>query len=112
MHGVDLDTPLTRDQLNAAIDSIAAKIVARRLETPAVLFLEMHKPLSFVASQAVVVAIPMLGPLLGAQEMANFGKILRDRENIDKLIDRIESMALEKDEIEQEPTAGEGNQQV
>lgn len=82
------------------MDSIARKVVDRRLEMPAVLFLEMHKPLSFLASQAMLVAMPMFGPLLGAQEMADLSKILRNRENIDLLIERIENMAAAKDEID------------
>ena len=106
MPGVDLDTPLSEEELNAAIDSVAKKIVDRRLEVAAVLFLEMHKPLSFVASQGVLVAIPMLGPLIGAQRMADISKILRERANIETLISRIEDMAAEK--TEPNPPAGEG----
>ena len=93
MFDVDLHTPLSEDQLNAAIDSIAKKIVDRRLETAAVLFLEMHKPLSFIASQAVLVAMPLWGPLVGAQRMADVSKILRERSNVEALILRIEEMA-------------------
>lgn len=99
MHGIDLHTPLTDQQLDAAIDSMARKIVDRRLETAAVLFLEMHKPLSFIASQAALVALPMLGPLVGAQAMADFSKILRKRENIDLLITRIEDMSASREEL-------------
>lgn len=98
MYGVDLHTPLNAADRDAALNAIAAQIVARRLETPAVMFLEMHKPLSFVASQAVVVAVPMLGPLIGAQRMADLSKLLQDRDSIDALIERIEEMAARRDE--------------
>lgn len=98
MHGVDLHTPLSASDRDAALKAIATQVVARRLETPAVMFLEMHKPLSFVASQAVVVAVPMLGPLIGAQRMADLSKLLQDRDNIDALIELIEEMAERRDE--------------
>ena len=99
MFGIDLDTPITGEKLNEVLDMISKKIVDRGLEAPAVLFLEMHKPLSYIASQSVMVAMPLLGPFLGAQTMADFSKILKDRENIDLLITRIEDMAASKDEI-------------
>lgn len=97
MLGVDLHAPLTEDEANRIMDSIAGGIVSRRLETPAVLLLEMHKPLSFIASQAVLVAMPMLGPIIGAQSMADLSKLLAKRENIDLLISRIEDMAAARD---------------
>ena len=97
MYGIELSAPLGEQDVNAMVDSIARKIVGRRLETPAVFFLEAHKPLSFIASQAVLVAMPLAGALLGAQQVADFSRLLRDRENIDLLISRIEDLAAEKD---------------
>jgi hypothetical protein len=91
--GVDIDTPLSESERDALIESIATAIVRRRLETPAILFLETHKPLSFIASQSALVAIPFLGPFIGAQRMADLSKLLRDRANIDALVARIEDMA-------------------
>ncbi len=68
------------------------------METPVVMFLEMHKPLAFVASQAMVVALPMLGPFIGPQRMANLSKLLQDRKNIDVLIERIEDAVMRRDD--------------
>lgn len=94
---LDLDTPLTPDETRGIIDSIARRVVARRLECPAVVFLEMHKPLSFIASQGIVCALPLVGPLVGAETMARFSRLLRDRGNIEALIARIEELAAERD---------------
>ncbi len=94
---LDLDTPLTGTDLDEAVNAVAGKIVARRLESPAVLFLEMHRPLSFIASQGLLVALPLLGPLVGSQAIVGFSKLLRDRRNIDRLIERIEQLASERD---------------
>lgn len=97
MHGVDITSPLSEEERDSIIDSIAKKIIERRLEAPAVLFLEMHRPLSFIASQAAVVALPIIGPLVGPKNMADLSRLLADRENINRLITRIEEMAAEVD---------------
>ena len=93
MLGVQLDGPLSEEQRNDLVDSVARRIVERRLETPAVFLLETHKPLSFVASQVVLVAMPFLGPIVGAQRMADFSRLLADRANVELLITRIEELA-------------------
>ena len=97
MLGVDIHTPLSEARREAIADAVARRIVARKLEAPAVMFLEMHKPLSFIASQATLVAMPMLGPLIGAQHTADLSKLLADRHGIDTLIERIEKMAAERE---------------
>lgn len=93
MFNIDICTPLTIEQQNKVIDSIAEKIVGRHLETPAVLFLDMHKPLSFIASQSMLAAMPFLAPIFGAQSIADLSKVFQNRENIEVLITRIEEMS-------------------
>ncbi|MCE5323095.1 hypothetical protein LLG46_07245 [bacterium] len=92
---LEISLPLSEEERDSLINSISEKIVSRRLEAPAVLFLETHKPLSFIASQAALVAMPFLGPLVGAKGMADLSRLLADRHNVDLLIDRIEEMSLE-----------------
>lgn len=96
---MDLFEPLTPEEASAIVDSIARRIVERRLETPAVLFFEMHKPLSFLASQAAIVAMPFLGPLIGARRMADLSRLLSQRDYVEQLISRIEEMAAERDKL-------------
>lgn len=103
MHGVDICTPLTEEQKNEVIESLAKKIAGRRLETPAVLFLDMHKPLSFIASQSLMVAMPFLAPVFGAQSIADLSKLLAERDNVEALITRIEEMSAKMDKGD--PTA-------
>ena len=95
--GVDLHTPLTSEQINNAVDAIARKVVSRRLEVPAVLFLEMHKPLAYIAGQGAMVAMPLIGPLVGPQNMADFSKLVSERANIELLMQRIEELAAARD---------------
>jgi hypothetical protein len=67
------------------------------------MFLEMHKPLSYLASQGLIVAMPMLGPFVGHQNVADYSKILSNSANVERLIQRIEELAAERDEAESKP---------
>ena len=99
MFDLDLSAPLTEERKNEVIESIAKKIVDRHLQTPAVLFLDMHKPLSYIASQSVLVAMPLLGLLFGPDSIVDMSKFLAERENIEALIARIENMSAARDAV-------------
>ena len=104
---IDFEQELPQEDIDRIIESAAQDIERRGLQTPAILFLETHKPLSFVASQALVVGVPLLGPLFGAERMMQVSKLLRSKENVEKLIGRIESLSVEKsDAAKVEPKDG------
>jgi hypothetical protein len=89
---IDL-TPADRDQL---LDRLASEVTRRRMETPAILALELQRPLTFLGSQALVVFTPMLAPAFGLQNVQRLQKLLEDRENLDRLIDRIEEQSARR----------------
>lgn len=93
---IDFEQELPPEEVDKVIDEIARDVVRRRLETPVILFLETHKPLSFVASQALVVGSPVLGALFGIDRVARYSGLLRSRENVERLIRRIEELVAEK----------------
>lgn len=93
----DLNELLSEEESRELADEVASAIVKRRLETPAVLFLEMHRPLSFIASQGMIVAMPLLAPVLGPEKVSKFSRFLRERKNIERLIQRIEELSEERD---------------
>lgn len=97
----DLLPPAQRDAL---IETCARRIVAYGLETPAVFFLEMHKPLSFLGSQALLFASPCLAPFLGLQRTEEFAGLLNDPHNVDRLLDRIEELSAAAQREAQERT--------
>ena len=88
-----LESDLPPEERDCMLDRVAREVVRRRLEVPAVLALEMHRPLTFLGSQALVVFTPMLAPAFGLENLQKLSKLLEDRENLDRLIDRIEDMA-------------------
>jgi hypothetical protein len=83
-------TPQERDDL---IEKIAQGVVKRGMQTPAILFLEMHKPLTFVASQSLVVSSPFIAPFVGIGNIQLAAKLIEKRENIELLIERIEELS-------------------
>ena len=89
---------IPESEITSAIESIARRVVKRRLETPAILLLELHRPVSFLAGQALVVGAPFLGPIFGLDAVGQFGAIFNDRSNLDKLIQRIDELAASRGE--------------
>ncbi|MGQ9524966.1 MAG: hypothetical protein ACUVTZ_09030 [Armatimonadota bacterium] len=89
-------SPLLPDSPEALIDVVARKVVQRRLEVPAVFFLEMNKLLSFIMGQSLLVAMPFLAPILGIQRVQQLSQLLQERENVDRLIERIEELSQER----------------
>jgi len=56
------------------IDKVATRISNMGLETPAIIFLEAHRPLTFFANQGLIFLAPILYPLFGGktEEAAKF----------------------------------------
>lgn len=70
---------------------VAERLIARRLTAPAIFVLESSRPLSFVASQALVFFQPIIQGLLGMKDYAVFAAAIEDRGNIEWLIGELEA---------------------
>jgi hypothetical protein len=80
------------------IEWMAEQVVRRNLSVPAVLTLESYKPLSFVGSQVMHVFTPMLNAFFtGTDKFDRIAFLMEDRENIERLLQRIEKKQSEKD---------------
>lgn len=86
------------DERDRVIDNIAQAVAKRRMETPAILFLEMHKPISFFASQGLIVSSPFVAPIVGLDNVRIAARLFEKRENVEMLIRRIEDLAIERQE--------------
>lgn len=82
---------LTDEEEEALIERIARQVKKRRLETPAILFLEMHKPVANVAAHAMVGFGPFIAPFVGFQNVDNFSQLLHRPGGLERLIRRIEA---------------------
>jgi len=77
-----------------AVEDLKRRIVARvgrwEMDVPALVFLEATKPLSFIGSQALVVAEPLVSAVLHVPDYYTFRKMLENRANVEDLIERLE----------------------
>jgi len=67
------------------IGRLAGWITARGLESPAILFFELGKPLALVGSQALLFLQPLLGGALD-----EWAELLEDPAVVDQILDRLE----------------------
>ena len=81
------------------IEKVANKISQLGLEVPAILMLEAHKPLTFFANQGLIFLSPILYPLFGGKT-ERAAKFFEERENVEKLIKRVEKKADERSQAE------------
>ena len=73
-----------------AIAKIAQKIIDRGFVTPAVLFLELMKPLSLLSSHALVFFGPFATAFMKQDKYYRFTELLEDPKNVEFLISEIE----------------------
>ncbi len=95
---------LSDEERDAILERIAQGIVQRGMAAPAVLFLELNKPLSFVASQSLIVLTPFLAPFVGLENVHRYSRLLEKRENVELLIERIEQLEHEKGQEQSDAT--------
>lgn len=81
------DTPEAVEEL---LGKIARKVVEREMTVPAIMLLEMVKPLSFLGSQAMVFLNPVVSLVVSSDDYYRFVRLMDDRENIEKLAVAIE----------------------
>jgi len=81
----------------ALFDRLARWLVERRMETPALLFLETVRPLSFVGAQAMHFMHPLASVLYSGPDYARLARLLEDRENLSILLATIEGEADRRD---------------
>ena len=86
---------LTEEQEQKLIDSIAKMVVDKGIDVPAVMFLEIARPVSFIASQLAIFA---LGPLqwLFDLQVPRYTALFMKKENVGRIIDRIEALSTAK----------------
>jgi hypothetical protein len=98
---------MTAERRDELIEWVAKQVVKRGLSTPAIVFVEMSRPVSFLGSQAVHFFAPFINVAINSQLSSEIATVMEDRKNIDRLVDRIEELTLEEDKRQREWTAGE-----
>lgn len=83
------DATLAPDDL-ALLDRLANRVVELRMEVPAILALESGKPLSLVASQAMIFFEPFVQALFSFPDYRRYAALIERRGAIEALLTRIE----------------------
>ena len=78
-----------REQL---IDDLARRAARMNVTAPAILFLEMHRPLAFVGAQMLWAAQPFLSLWLDHADIGAVARLLEDPASVDALINRLGSV--------------------
>jgi hypothetical protein len=86
--------PLAAEDL-ALLERVAGRVVELRLEVPAILTLESVRPLSLVASQAMIFFQPLVQALLRLRDYQRFAALAERREALEVLTALIERHAEE-----------------
>ena len=83
---------LGTDERNQMIDDLAYRLDRWRMTTPAIAFLEAHKPLCFLASQTLLAFQPLLALFLGEASIGEYASLLEDPRSVERVICRLEEL--------------------
>lgn len=87
------ESELTEEEVDGLIERATAEVSKRGMTVPAVLYLELHKPVANVAAHAALAFAPFLVPLFGFDAINDYSRLLTKRENVERLIKSIEEAA-------------------
>ena len=96
------------DAQRAPAERICREVVRRHLTTPALLFLEMSRPLNNVAAHLLHFFTPVLSVFTDAAQLREFARFLERRGSIDFLCRRIEALEAGATRREHEQTSACG----
>jgi hypothetical protein len=79
-----------QEQSEQLIEHLTQQISQWGLALPAIVFLQVTRPFSFLASQGLLLCQPLLSFVYDAPRIADYADLLADRTNIDCLVARLE----------------------
>ena len=82
------------------VDRLCREVVRRRMTGPALLTLEMSRPLTYVSAQALHFFQPFLTVLLDAAAYDEFAVFLEQRGSVDYICRRLDILESEHETIE------------
>ncbi len=85
------------------VDRFVSWVVRRRMTGPALLCLEMSRPLNYVGSQTLHFLKPFLSPFCDTKSCDNLAKLLENREAVDFICRQFECMESQSRSLAEEP---------
>ena len=99
--GRDDECKFSEEEISNFINTFAKAVVKRGMTVPAVMTLEMVKPLSFIGHTSLVMFGPVLEMIIDPVKMEKLQAITADRDNIEKLMVSIENLERKKNDIKE-----------
>jgi len=87
--------PISDKRRDEIIEAIAKRVQQFGLIVPAIFFLEMNKPLSYIGGQAMHFFAPIVGVFFDTFE--DYAYFFDNRQNVELLIQKLESLAMEEE---------------
>jgi hypothetical protein len=97
------DEELTAEEEEQLLGKLENEIRKRKLEVPAIMFFEMHKPLATIAGNLALASSPFLVPIIGYQNVNDYSRLLSKKDNVEKLIVRLEVKRDSKQDAKEAP---------
>ena len=88
-----LPDEIDEEERDRIIEKAAQEIVKRGLTAPALLFIEMAKPINFLGSQLLVAVDPFVSSILSSGDYRKFSILMEDDENMERLLQAIERLS-------------------
>jgi len=112
-HAFALDSPdfEPTDAQKEVVDRVCREIVRRGMATPALIFLEMFRPLNYIGSQVMHFFRPIVAIVLDVEGYRHMSEFLEHRQSVDHLRQRIEELddsRLNFEDERKEAEAGQG----
>lgn len=79
-----------QEQSEQLLEQLSHRICRWRLALPAIVFLQVTRPLSFIASQTLLLCQPLISAFYEAPQIASYADLLADRANLDRLVAQLE----------------------
>ena len=93
------ENELSEEETAELIERAALAVEKKRMTTGAILALEMHKPLAGIGAQASIVFAPFLVPFFGYENVNDYSRLIKSRDNIERLLKRLESTPAQPGEL-------------
>ena len=93
--------PIPEDE-ERVLNKLAERVVRWKMTVPAIVFLESVKPLNYIGSQTLVFFEPMVQAVFNFQEYDAFRRAMERRENVERLMQKIEAADAVEQQWERE----------
>ncbi len=98
---VEENNKFSSEDLDEFVKAFAKVIVEKQMSAPAIMALEMTKPLALVGQSVLMIFGPLLDLLFDPVKMEKFQVVIGDRKRIEQLMNCIEDFELNNKETKE-----------